>query len=245
MAPSHTGSSGLRPARFAARLGWWSAVAMVLCTVAAFAIGIATPPRSGTFCVQNCIAYPYTDAAPFFPRDYLWMYPGLLLTPLFLVLVACTQSIAEEGKQTASRIGLCFATIAAAIVTMDYLLQLEVIAPSLMKGETIGVALFTQYNPHGIFIALEDLGYLMLSAAFLFTGVALSRTTRLERVLRWILVGSSLLAFASYLGLAWIFGPHVDYRFEITVISIDWTVLVLAGGMLSVLFRRVMRKSFE
>jgi hypothetical protein len=31
--------------------------------------------------------------------------------------------------------------------------------PSLLKGETEGLTLFLQYNPDGIFIALEDLGY--------------------------------------------------------------------------------------
>jgi hypothetical protein len=47
--------------------------------------------------------------------------------------------------------------------------------------ETDGLALFTQYDPHGFFIALENLGYLILSAAFLFVGAAFGRANRLER----------------------------------------------------------------
>jgi hypothetical protein len=54
------------------------------------AIAVATPPRSGPFCtMRSCVTAPYTDVAAFFPRDYLWMYPALLVTSLFVVLMAC------------------------------------------------------------------------------------------------------------------------------------------------------------
>jgi hypothetical protein len=44
------------------------------------AIAFATPPRSGPFCTMSaCVTAPYTDVAVFFPRDYVWMYPALLL----------------------------------------------------------------------------------------------------------------------------------------------------------------------
>jgi hypothetical protein len=238
---SQSPAANAEPASTAARLGFWIAVALAVLAAAAFALGIATPPRSGPFCTGPCIAYPYTDAAPFFPRDYLWMYPGILLTPLFVVLLACLHCCVEDGKKVFSLISLCFASIAAAVITVDYFVQIEVIAPSLLKGETDGVALFTQYNPHGVFIALEDLGYLMLSAAFFFAGAALSRASRLQSAIRWLFLGSSLLTFAGYLLLSWHFGPSLDYRFEITVIAIDWTVLVVAGVLLCIYFRRILR----
>ena len=48
---------------------------------------------------------------------------------------------------------------------VDYFLQLTVVVPSLQAGETDGLSLFTQYDPHGLFIAMEALGYLMLTVA--------------------------------------------------------------------------------
>ena len=42
--------------------------------------------------------------------------------------------------------------------------------PSILLGETEGFALLTQYNPHGVFIALEDLGYFLMGMAFVFLG---------------------------------------------------------------------------
>jgi hypothetical protein len=61
------------------------------------------------------------------------------------------------------------------------------------------------YNPHGIFIALEDAGYLMLSVAFLGAGLAFVRRTRLERVLRWLFIISSLAAMGALIGLALVY----------------------------------------
>ena len=145
-----------------ARFGRWIAPLLAVTAGSAFVLGIATPPRSGPFCVGQCIVYPYTDVSQFVPRDYLWMLPGTLLVSLFVVLAGCTHASVGDSRRALSLIGLCLASIAARIITLDYFTQLEVVAPSLLRGETDGLALFTQYNPHGFFIALEDLGYLML-----------------------------------------------------------------------------------
>jgi len=63
-------------------IGLWAAVLMTFLTLVSFGIAIATPPRSGPFCAMaSCVTYPYTDVAAFFSRDYLWMFPGILVAP--------------------------------------------------------------------------------------------------------------------------------------------------------------------
>ena len=148
------------------RLGFWSAILLALLAVTAFALGITTPPRSGPYCTGNCIVYPFTDAAQFVPRDYNWVIPAIFLVPVFVVVVACIHPFVQPGKRHLSLVGLCFSSIAASIIAIDYFIQFQVAEPSLLRGETAGLALFTQYNPHGLFIALEDLGYLALCVAF-------------------------------------------------------------------------------
>lgn len=71
--------------------------------------------------------------------------------------------------------GASFALVSAAVLIADYYVQLSVIQPSLTNGETDSVAMLTQYNPHGIFIAVEELGHLALSLSFLFSGLSLGR----------------------------------------------------------------------
>ena len=53
------------------------------------------------------------------------------------------------------------------------------------KGETEGIALISQYNGHGIFIAMEELGYIIMGLSFLFLTPVFNRINRLERTIRW------------------------------------------------------------
>ena len=225
----------------ACRFGFWSAVFMSLISTASFAVAVATPPRSGPFCMSSCVTYPYTNVAAFFPRDYLWMYPALLLTPIFVVLMASIHHYAAGDKKLFSLIGLSFAVIAAAVISIDYFIQLTVMQPSLLKGETDGLSLVSQYNPHGIFIALETLGYLMMSTAFLFAGAVFAGRDWVERTIRWLFISGFALTVGSLIVLSLLYGNDLEYRFEVVVILIDWMVLIVSGILLSVVFKRARR----
>lgn len=209
----------------ASRLGFWSAVLTAVLAAAFFAAGIASPVRN--------IPYPYV--ASFIPVDYLWMYPAFLLAPTFVVLMACIHAFAADDKQVFGQIGLSFAVVYAALIMSDYFIQWTVIQPSLLSGETANLALFTQYNPHGIFIALEGLGYLAMNGAFLFAA-AVFASGRLERALRWLFVTSFVAAIGSFVGLSLL--RYDIVTFEVTVITINCIVLIVSGALLSVLFRR-------
>lgn len=217
------------------RLGFWAAILTVV-VVAVFAVvGIATPARSGPFCVTACVVYPYIDVAQFIPGDYLWLVPGILLAPTFVVLMACIDGYATEAKKLYSRIGLSFAVVYAVVIVVDYFLQLTVVAPSLQAGETDGLSLLTQYDPHGVFIAMEALGYLMLTVALLFAAPIFAGG-RAERAIRGLFALSFVLAVVAFVGLALL--RHDLVAFEVTVLMITWIVLIASGTLLCVVFRR-------
>ncbi len=237
-------ASAARPQ--AARLGIWASLLTAGAAAAALGIAVTTAPaRSGPFCMEalvgTCVTYPYTDAAAFVPNDYLWMYPAFFMGPLFLMLVVCLHYCAAINTKVFSQIAVSFAVIAAAALAANYFIQLTVMQPALLKGEAAGLSPFSQYNPHGIFIALEDLGYLMMSVAFLFTALALNGPTGLERAVRWLFIISFVLAAGSLVGLALIYGRHLDYRFEVAIILLNWPVLIVSGLLLSLFFRRAGR----
>lgn len=225
-----------------ARLGFWVCVLTAVVTVVSFAIAIETPPRSGPFCAGSCVVYPYADTAAFFPRDYLWIFPALLLTPLYLLACACVEPFVHPGCMQLSRAALAFATISTALITLDYFVQIEVMQPSLLKAETAGLGLYSQYNPHGIFIALEDLGYLMMSASFLCLGPALHSGSRLQRAVRRLLTIGGVIGVVSFVVMSLVYGATLETRFELTIISINWTTLTAGMVMLSILFRRILRE---
>jgi hypothetical protein len=223
------------------RVGFWSAILTAVIAAAFFLAGILTPPRSGPFApAASAIPYPYTNVAAFIPGDYLWLYPGILLAPIFIVLMVCIHYYAPDDRKIFSQIGLSFAVIYAAVIITDYFIQFTIVVPSILSGETAGLSLFTQYNPHGIFIALEGLGYLMMSVAFLFTA-AVFAGGRIERAIRWIFAASFILAVVSFAALSLL--SYDIVAFEVTILTINWTVLIVSGALLSVRFRRAARAS--
>ena len=227
----------------ASALGFYASILAAVLTVITFAIAILTPPISGPSCVEDCIEYPYRDILSRFPRDYVWMYPAMVLTAVFLVLMVCIHHYASEGKKIFSQIGVSFALMAAAILIVDYFIQTSVIQASLKNGETEGIALLTQYNSHGIFIALEELGYLLMSVTFLFMAPIFSGNNRVEKALRRLFILSFVLAVVALILFSIAYGVNREYRFEIAIISIDWLALLIAAILLSVVFWRAMRQA--
>lgn len=221
------------------RLGFWSAVLTAVFAAAFFLAGFLTPPRSGPFApAANIVLYPYTNVAAFIPNDYLWLYPGILLALIFIVLVVCIHSYAPSDRKIFSHIALSFAVIYATIILIDYFIQFTVVIPSILTGETAGLTLFTQYNPHGFFIALETLGYSMMSGAFLFVA-AVFAGGKLERALRWIFIAGFVAAVLFFTALSLL---HYDLiAFEVTIITINSIVLIVSGVLLSIVFRRAAR----
>lgn len=222
----------------AIQLGFWSAFLTSVVAAVFMVVGISTPPRSGPFCGTACVPYPYTDAASFIPQDYVWLYPGFLLAAVFVVLVACIHSYAAEGKKVFSRIALSFALLYAAVIMVDYFVQLTVVVPSLQSGEAGGLSLFTQYNPHGIFITFEALGYLMMSVAFISLAPVFAGG-RTERAIRWLFVVGFAGAAVAFVAL-----PLAGYdivAFEVTVLMVNWIVLIVSGALLARVFRRAVQ----
>ncbi len=217
------------------RLGFWSAFLTAVLAAVFMVMGISTPPRSGPFCGTACVPYPYTDVAAFIPQDYVWLVPGILLAPTFVVLMACIHAYAAEGKKVFSRIGLSFALLYAAVILVDYAIQLAIVVPSLQAGETAGLSLFTQYNPHGFFIVFEALGYLLMTVAFLFTAPVFEGG-RAERAVRWLFVAGFVLAVVAFVALA--VAAQDIVAFEVTILTINWIVLIASGTMMSLVYWR-------
>lgn len=220
------------------RFGWWAALGSGGTTLLAFAVAVATPPLSGPLCRAGCYGYPYLDVAARYPRDYYWMFPALLATLLCVAFAVALEARAKPERRLLARFGVALAQMAALTIVSDYFLQLAVIQPSLLTHEADGVSLLTQYNPHGVFIALEELGYLLLSTALACLGASLPGLTRLEQAVRWLFAGGWVACIAA---LGWFmarYGHQRAYFFEIAVISIAWLSLVPGAFMMAAVFRR-------
>lgn len=226
-----------------ARVGYYAALMTVLLTLVTFTIAFLTPPLGGPYCTSGCFSYPYSDIASRFPRDYYWMYPAILLVLVFYVLMVSIHYFAPSEKKVFSHIGLSFALISTATFVIDYFLQVSVIQPSLLLGETDGIALLSQFNPHGVFIVLEEIGFSMMSLSMLFMVPAFVGNTKTEKAIRWLFVGCFTLTAISFTLYSIFYGIYREYRFEVATISINWLTLIVSGILLSVVFRRAMADS--
>jgi hypothetical protein len=228
----------------ASRLGFWSAILTAVLAAAFFALGIATPARSGPFAPPaSAIQYPYTNGiATFIPGDYVWLYPGILLAPIFVVLMGSINSYARQDRRIFSQIGVSFAIGYAVLIMADYFIQFTVVIPGIQSGETAGLSLFTQYNPHGLFIGLEGLGYLLMSMALAFTAAVFSEG-RLQSAIRWLFVASFVVGVISFAVFSLLRFDIV--AFEVTILLTNWIVLIASGALLSLLFRRAAKSMTE
>ena len=220
------------------QFGFYSAILLAVIAVITFGLALTAVPISGPFCLEGCIEYPYLDTLSQFPKDYLWLFPATLLVLVYVILITVVHSIAINQKKIFSQIGLSFSIIASVILLVDYFIQFSVIPVSLLKGQTESISLLTQYNPHGVFIVLEELGYLMMSLSFLFISLIFSKKNRLETAVRWVFLAGSILTIISLILIIIGYGIERSYRFEVAVITIDWSVLIINGILLSLLFRR-------
>ena len=221
-----------------ASVGFYAAILMSVVTFITFALALTAIPISGTNCPGDCISYPYLDTVAQFPRDYRWMLPAIVLLLIYVVLVVSIHGYAPEHKRVFGQIGLAFTVMSAIILVCTYYIQAAVVPVSLMHGETEGIALLTQYNPHGLFIALEELGYLLMSLSFLFVALVFGNQSRLEAAVKWIFIIGFGLSMAALIVISFGYGLDRQDRFEVAIISIDWLVLLFNGVLLSLVFRR-------
>jgi hypothetical protein len=224
-------------------VGFPSSVALAVTAFLTLGIGICTPPISGPFSTSAGIKYPYTDILTRFPRDYYWMYPAMLLMVVFVVYMVCIDEFACSNRKIFSRIALIFACLSAGVLSADYFIQVTVIQPSLINGELDAIGILTQYNPHGIFIALEESGYTFMSISFFFIAPVFSGSGRTKTILRQTAFSGFILTVLSFAVISFIYGINREYRFEVAAISIDYIVLILLGTLSGILFRNTRDKS--
>jgi hypothetical protein len=225
-----------------ARWGLGSSAATALLAAVSFGIAATTPPRTGPFAAPSAlIAYPFDRVARFVPRDFIWLYPTILMMATFLVLVICVAHSATGERRFLGTIAQSLASISFAVIAADYFVQLQTVQPALLQaGEAASMVTLSQYNPHGVFIALENLGYLTMALSFAFLGLTLG-TSKLERATRRVLLIGSALTVLAFVGMWSYFGLGLEYRFEVTAIMFDWLTLVVSGVMLALVFRRSTR----
>ena len=206
-------------------------------TLITFAIAYKTPPMSGPFCNDvACYQYPYLDVASRFPRDYYWMFTAIIVLISYIVLMVIISNHTKSNKKLFGQLSVIFTTMSAAVLLITYFTQLSIVQPSLLKNEAGGISLLSQFNPHGLFIALEELGYLLMSISLLFAGFAMTIKSQLQKLISRIFIGSFMITSMSLLVILVTMGSNKEYVFEVAAITVAWFTLILNGFLIFKLF---------
>ena len=219
------------------KFGLYSSLSLTLLTIITWGFAMTAVPPAGPYCPADCMSYPFADILSYYPRDYYWMYLSIFQLFAYLLFIVSNHFIAPIEKKLFSFISVTFALISAIVLLIAYFVQFSVVPISMMKGETDGIALITQYNGLGIFIALEELGYITMSISFLFLAMVFSKKNRLEKAIRLILIISPLLTGLSFILYSIKFGIDRSYRFEVVTITINWLITITIGILISIVIK--------
>ncbi len=221
------------------KTGFYSSLSLAIMTLITFGFAMMAVPPAGPYCPADCMEYPYPDILSYYPRDYLWMYLAVIQLFVFVVFVVSNHYNAPSEKRIFSFTSVAFALISATVLLLAYYIQFAVIPVSMMKGETEGMALLTQYNGHGIFVVMEELGYITMSISLLFLAPLFAKKKGLEKLIRLILILTFALTALSFILYLFTFGIDREYRFEVAAISINWLSLIITGILLSIFYKRL------
>lgn len=217
-------------------------ISLSIATILTFIVAMFAIPISGAFCPENCLSYPFLNTIGQYPNDFVWMYFAIVMLSIYLVFTNTLSLIVDEDKKIFSKIAVQFSGMSALVLIVNYFIQATVIPASLASGHTEGLPLLIQYNAHGLFIALEDIGYLLMSVSFLFVGFALNKSTKLESKVKSIFTFSPIIVFLSFIVMSFMFGLDLQDRFEVLIILVNWLVLIVTGFMMAKLFKNKIKE---
>lgn len=209
------------------KLVFLSSYGLSLVTFITFAFAMFAVPISGANAPNGGILYPYLETIERYPRDYIWQYLAMFMICIYLINIISIRAIVSREKQSYIQIASSFALIATATLLINYYVQVNVVPVSLMNQEHEGIAVITQYNPHGLFIALEEIGYLMMAISFGFLiPVFRGKYTNCIAVIYLL---SVIIAIVSFVFISVQYGLDKLDRYEVIIISTTWLVLIING----------------
>jgi hypothetical protein len=227
------------------KVGFYSSIFLAIITLITLSFGMMAVPPAGPYCPGNCIEYPYLNSLAQYPGDYIWMYLAIFQLITFVVFMATIYKIAPPEKKIFGFISFAFTLIAAVVLLANYYTQFTVVPISLMKGETEGIALLTQYNGNGVFIALEELGFLMMSLSMLFASQVFSSHISKEHTIKRILILPFALSIFALVFYSLKFGLDRSYRFEVATITVNWLGLIIIGILAAKFFKKLIKEKSQ
>jgi hypothetical protein len=214
--------------QFAKRLGFWSAVTIVVLVGLIDAGMILSTIKFPMTSISNIEAY----LSSFKSLQMLPFVPSLILAPVFVLFVLCLHHTASDDKKVLSQLSLSFAVVCAAVLSFHYYIQLTVVQEGLLNDELSGLWQFVAPNPHSFFWTFAALGYGFMGISQL--SIAPIFKEKFERIIKWLFIANGII------GLAFLVGNALDIFVVNILSSFTWGVLFpITAALVARNFRRL------
>ncbi len=154
---------------------------------------------------------------------------GIILVPVFTVLMACIHDYAPAERKIFSRLGLLFTVGYAVLIGFNYFMQLTLVQQGL---HTVP---FDMSDPKSIMWVIEILGYGFMGLATFFAAWVFN-SGRLETAVRWLFVTNGVLGIGGMIGYA--LGLSMNIMYGGLVL---WDIIMpISSTLLAILFKRTL-----
>lgn len=178
------------------RLGFWSAIA-----VAIFTVGfIVTLPL--TF-LPNFTEWTGIEnyAQTFKPLQMLTVFPSILLASAYMIFTVSIHYYSENDKKIWSHLSIVFGLMYATISSLNYLIQIITVIPSMVSSRPNGLEAFVAGNSNSIFFALMA-SYFFMCISALFISFTFNKKEKGQKAIRIMFIGAGLSGPLCLLGAA-------------------------------------------
>jgi hypothetical protein len=205
MSRNESSNSSLNMNQKLTSLGFWSAVIM---TIAVIFSGITA---STAMKIPSLVS-------------------GIILIPVFILLIACIHEYSPADRKFFSRLGLLFTMGYAVLIGFNYYMELTLVRNNLYTDA------FAMDDPQSIMWVIEVLGYGFMGLATLATAFVFTNG-KLENAIRWLFIVNGILGIGGMIGYA--LGLSLNI---LAVGLIIWDIVMpISSVLLAILFRRALK----
>ena len=157
---------------------------------------------------------------------------GIILIPVFMVLIACIHDYARTERKIFSSLGMLFTVGYAVLISFNYYMQLTIVRQNLYTTP------FAMDNPQSIMWVIEVLGYGFMGLATFFAAWIFD-SGKLEKIIRWLFITNGVMGIGGIVGYA--LGLNMDILYGGLVL---WDIVMpISSILLAILFKRARQSS--
>lgn len=216
---------GLR--KKALQAGFWSGIAVAIFTIAFI---VALPL---TF-LPNLAEWTEIGgyAETFKPMQMLTVFPSMILASVYMIFTVSIYYYSENDKKLWSHLSIIFGVMYAAISSLNYMIQIITVIPSIVQNQTTGLEAFVAGNSNSIFYALMA-SYFFMCISALFISFVFSYKDKEQKIIRILFMGTGISGPLCLLGIV---VPIV-----MPLAGVLWFVCLTWGSiMISIYFRKLL-----